>query len=161
MDVAPEDDGSDRSALTNAYHADFKSAMQTPGKHDRGDAIKALRKTERWAMSIPDPKADDAVDAKRFKSVWHDLEENVIRELIMAGTRPDGRDRHDTLARNPVAKRIILPTRPRFSAVFQRGETQSLGHRDARYRPRRATCRRFGGRVYSKKFMLDYNFPSI
>ena len=153
--VAPEDDGlMDR--LTSAYHGDFKSAMQTPGKHDREDAVKALRDRAMGDV-IPDPKADDAIDAKRFKSVWHDLEEKVVRELIVAGTRPDGRDR-DTL-RAIHCETDILP-RVHGSAVFQRGETQSL------VTVTLGTARdeqRVDGLVdeYSKKFMLDYNFPSF
>lgn len=153
--VAPEDDGL-MERLTNAYHADFKTAMQTPGKQDRADKIRSLRERA-MADVIPDPKADDAICSKRFKSVWHDLEEIVIRELIMAGTRPDGRD-HDTL-RAIHCETDILP-RVHGSAVFQRGETQSL------VTVTLGTARdeqRVDGLVdeYSKKFMLDYNFPSF
>ena len=153
--VGPEDDGL-MSRLKDSYYDDFKSAMQTPGKHDRSDAVSSLR-DRAMADVIPDPKADDAVDTKRFKSVWHDLEEEVVRDLIVAGTRPDGRDR-DTL-RAIHCETDILP-KVHGSAVFQRGETQAL------VTVTLGTARdeqRVDGLVeeYSKKFMLDYNFPSF
>ena len=36
--------------------------------------------------------SDDAVNEGDFSHVWHSLEEDAIRELILGGTRPDGRD---------------------------------------------------------------------
>ncbi len=153
--VPPEDDGLfDR--LRDAYYEDFKSAQQTPGKQDRADAVKALR-DRATSEIIPDPDADGAVCPKRFKTVWHDLEEKVVRDLIMAGTRPDGRD--NSSLRSIYCETDLLP-RVHGSALFQRGETQSLvtialgTSRDEQ---------RVDGLAeeYSKKFMLDYNFPSF
>ncbi|TWT94353.1 polyribonucleotide nucleotidyltransferase [Neorhodopirellula pilleata] len=153
--VEPEDDGLfDR--LNNAYYSDFKSAQQTSGKQDRADAVRALRDR---AMSevIPDPSADGAICVNRFKTVWHDLEEKVVRDLISAGTRPDGRDRKSLRAIH--CETDLLP-RVHGSALFQRGETQALitialgTSRDEQ---------RVDGlqEEFSKKFMLDYNFPSF
>lgn len=153
--IVPESDGLlDR--LTSAYYDDFKTAQQTAGKLERQSAVSALRDRARDAI-IPDPKADDAVCGNRFKSVWHDLEEKVVRDLILAGTRPDGRDR-DSL-RSIYCETDLLP-RVHGSALFQRGETQALvtialgTQRDEQ---------RVDGlqEEYSKKFMLDYNFPSF
>ena len=151
----PEDDGLFQR-LNDAYYDDFKTAQQVPGKHDRADACKVLRDR---AMSeiIPDPNADDAVCSKRFKTVWHDLEEKVVRDLIMAGTRSDGRD--NSSLRSISCETDLLP-RVHGSAMFQRGETQALvtialgTSRDEQ---------RVDGLMdeYSKKFMLDYNFPSF
>ncbi|MGI9470506.1 MAG: polyribonucleotide nucleotidyltransferase [Rubripirellula sp.] len=151
--VPPEDDGL-LQRLTDNYYNDFKSAQQTSGKQDRADAVRALRDRAMQEV-IPDPKADDAVCAKRFKSVWHDLEEKVVRDLIVAGTRPDGRDNESLRA--IYCETDLLP-RVHGSALFQRGETQSLvtvalgTSRDEQ---------RVDGLMeeYSKKFMLDYNFP--
>ncbi len=151
--VPPEDDGLFQR-LNDTYYDEFRGAQQTPGKQDRANAVRALRDR---AMSevIPDPKADDAICSKRFKSVWHDLEEKIVRDLIVAGTRPDGRD--NTSLRAIYCETDLLP-RVHGSALFQRGETQSLvtvalgTSRDEQ---------RVDGLMdeYSKKFMLDYNFP--
>ena len=151
--VAPEDDGVD-ARLQAGYFDELRLAKQTSGKQDRADAVAALKKRAQDDL-IPDPDAGDAIDVKRFGAGWHDLEEKVVRDLILAGTRPDGRD--GSTLRNIECHVDILP-RTHGSAVFQRGETQSLvtitlgTGRDEQ---------RVEGLVeeYSKKFMLDYNFP--
>jgi polyribonucleotide nucleotidyltransferase len=153
--VAPEDDGLfDR--LCSTYYDDFKNAQQTTGKQDRADACRTLR-DKAMAEVIPDANADGAICVKRFKTVWHDLEEKVVRDLISAGTRPDGRD--GTSLRSIYCETDLLP-RVHGSALFQRGETQALvtialgTSRDEQ---------RVDGLMeeISKKFMLDYNFPSF
>lgn len=153
--VAPEDDGL-FARLNDAYYADFKAAQQTVGKQDRAAAVRAL-KERAIAEVIPDPNADDAVCSKRFGTVWHDLEEKVVRDLITSGTRPDGRD--NTSLRPIYCETDLLP-RVHGSALFQRGETQSL------VTVALGTAKdeqRVDGLMdeYSKKFMLDYNFPSF
>ncbi len=153
--VPPEDDGL-FTRLNDAYYDDFRGAMQTTGKQDRADKIRDVKEKARGEV-IPDPKADDAVCPKRFKSVWHDLEEKVIRDLIVAGTRPDGRDNSSL---RPIYCETDLLPRVHGSAMFQRGETQSL------ITVTLGTARdeqRVDGLIaeYSKKFMLDYNFPSF
>lgn len=149
----PEDDGLfDR--LSAAYYDPFKAAMQTQGKQDRAGAISELR-DKAMADMIPDPEAEGAIDVKRFKTVWHDLEKKVARDLIVAGTRPDGRD--NTSLRHIHCETDVLP-RVHGSAIFQRGETQAL------ITVALGTARdeqRVDGLhdEFSKKFMLDYNFP--
>ncbi len=151
--VPPESDGLfDR--LQSEYFDAFKTAKQTPGKQDRAAAVSAL-KEKALAEVIPDPKAEGAVDEKAFKKAWHDVEARVIRDLILAGTRPDGRD--GKTLRSIECTVDVLPC-VHGSAVFQRGETQALitialgTGRDEQ---------RVDGLFdeYSKKFMLDYNFP--
>lgn len=151
--IPPEDDGL-FERLNNAYYDDFKAAQQTPGKQDRAAAVKALKERATEEV-IPDPDAEGAVCPKRFGSVWHDLEEKVVRDLIVAGTRPDGRDNESL--RSIYCETDLLP-RVHGSALFQRGETQAL------VTVALGTARdeqRVDGLMeeYSKKFMLDYNFP--
>ncbi|WP_372716354.1 polyribonucleotide nucleotidyltransferase [Novipirellula sp.] len=153
--VAAEDDGLFQR-LNDAYYDDFRAAQQTSGKQDRAEAVRNLRDRAMGEV-IPDPKADGAICVNRFKSVWHDLEEKVVRDLILAGTRPDGRDNNSL--RQIYCETDLLP-RVHGSALFQRGETQALititlgTARDEQ---------RVDGlqEEYSKKFMLDYNFPSF
>ena len=153
--IAPPDDGlMDR--IKNNYYNDYRSAKQTVGKQARAEAAKAV-KTRAQADIIPDPKADGAIKPERFSTVWHEFEEIVVRDLILSGTRPDGRD-NKTL-RDILCEVDVLP-RVHGSAVFQRGETQALvtvtlgTSRDEQ---------RVDGlfEEYAKKFMLDYNFPSF
>jgi polyribonucleotide nucleotidyltransferase len=151
----PPDDGV-LTSLSGRYYDAFKAAKQTEGKHARADAVSALKERALKEM-IPDPTAPGALDAGKFSSAWSQLQEKVVRDLILSGTRPDGRD-HTSL-RNIDCHVDVLP-RVHGSAVFQRGETQSLitvtlgTGRDEQ---------RVDGMIdeYSKKFMLDYNFPSF
>ena len=153
--VEPEDDGV-LARLIDAYYDEFRAAKQTSGKQARADAVKAIKERAAAEM-IPDPSAEGAIEPARFKSAWHDLEEKVVRDLIMAGTRPDGRD-HSSL-RAIHCETDILP-RVHGSSLFQRGETQAI------VTVTLGTARdeqRVDGlqEEYSKKFMLDYNFPSF
>lgn len=151
---SPADDGLFQR-LNDAYYDDFRSAQQTSGKQARAEAVRGLRDRAMGDV-IPDPTADGAICANRFKKVWHDLEEKVVRDLISAGTRPDGRDRNSLRAIH--CETDLLPC-VHGSALFQRGETQAIvtialgTSRDEQ---------RVDGLQdeYSKKFMLDYNFPS-
>ena len=142
--------------LRNTYYDRFRTAKQTEGKQARADSVKAL-KTQSLAEFIPEPNAEGAISAAAFGTAWSELEEKIVRDLILGGTRPDGRD-HTSL-RAIECETDVLP-RTHGSAIFQRGETQAfitvtLGTgRDEQ---------RVDGLVeeYSKKFMLDYNFPSF
>ena len=142
--------------LRNTYYDRFRTAKQTEGKQARADSVKAL-KTQALAEFIPEPNAEGAISATAFGTAWSELEEKIVRDLILGGTRPDGRD-HTSL-RAIECETDVLP-RTHGSAIFQRGETQAfitvtLGTgRDEQ---------RVDGLVeeYSKKFMLDYNFPSF
>ena len=151
----PQDNGL-LERLKSSFYDRYRDAKQTDGKQARAEAVRAL-KEQAQAELIPDPAAAGAISEDAFKAAWHDMEHEVVRELILGGTRPDGRD-HSSL-RHIECETDILP-RTHGSAVFQRGETQSLctvtlgTSRDEQ---------RVDGLVdeYSKKFMLDYNFPSF
>jgi polyribonucleotide nucleotidyltransferase len=153
--VPPANDGIyDR--LKSNYYDRLKTAKQTEGKQSRADAVKEV-KTAAIAEIIPDPAAEGAVDPNAFGTAWHDLEQRVVRDLILSGTRPDGRN-NKTLRQITCA--VDLLPRVHGSAMFQRGETQALitialgTGRDEQ---------RVDGlfEEYSKRFMLDYNFPSF
>jgi polyribonucleotide nucleotidyltransferase len=153
--VPPPDTGLDAN-LKSRFYDELKSAKQTVGKQARAEAVKAVKEKAR-AEFIPDPAAADAIRPEVFSTAWSELVERVVRDLILSGTRPDGRD-YRTL-RDIECAVDVLP-RVHGSAVFQRGETQALitvtlgTSRDEQ---------RVDGlqEEYSKKFMLDYNFPSF
>ena len=151
-----------RDRLTRGYLTELKAAKAIAGKQDRGQAVKALRERAKAEIAPSEPaataKAGDAggfSDAD-FAHVWHALEEQAVRELILEGKRPDGRD-YTSL--RPIHCDVDLLPRVHGSALFQRGETQALititlgTGKDEQ---------RVDGLVdeYSKKFMLDYYFPS-
>ncbi len=151
--VTPPDDGV-YARLKSGHYDALKAAKAIIGKQERNAASKAA-KEKALADIIPDPKADGAISANVFNFNWHELEEKAVRDLILSGTRPDGRNSKQL--RDIECKVDVLPC-VHGSAVFQRGETQSLitvtlgTMRDEQ---------RVDGLIeeYSKKFMLDYNFP--
>jgi polyribonucleotide nucleotidyltransferase len=140
--------------LRERFYDQFKGAKQTVGKQARAEAVKALKERV-VAELIPDPLAVGAMSLVAFGNAWHHLEERVVRDLILSGVRPDGRD--GKTLRSIDCEVDVLP-RVHGSAVFQRGETQALitvtlgTNRDEQ---------RVDGLIeeYSKKFMLDYYFP--
>jgi polyribonucleotide nucleotidyltransferase len=140
--------------LKTRFYDAFKTAKQTEGKQARAAAVKALKEKVSAEM-IPDPTAKGAISAAEFSAAWHHLEERVVRDAILSGTRPDGRP---TNALRAIECHVDVLPRVHGSAVFQRGETQALvtvtlgTPRDEQ---------RVDGLIeeYSKKFMLDYYFP--
>ncbi|HWB01122.1 MAG TPA: polyribonucleotide nucleotidyltransferase [Pirellulales bacterium] len=142
--------------LKAKYYTAFQQAKQTAGKQARAEAV-AKVEAQAVAELIPDPAAEGAIDSLAFNRAWHELELRVVRDLILSGTRPDGRSA--TQLRALHCEVNVLP-RVHGSAVFQRGETQALitvtlgTTRDEQ---------RVDGLIdeYSKKFMLDYYFPSF
>ncbi len=153
--VAP-DETELMSKLRAGYYDRFKEAKQIEGKQARNDASNALR-VEALAALVPDPAAEGAVSVDFFHHVWHRFENAVVRDLILSGRRSDGRDAKSL---RPIHCETDLLPRTHGTALFQRGETQAIitvtlgTPRDEQ---------RVDGLVdeYSKKFMLDYNFPSF
>ena len=142
--------------LVKKYYDEYSKATSIGGKHDRGAAKNEL-KDRIIAETIPDPDADNAYSIGDVKTAIHDLEEKCIRDSILKGVRADGRDGKTLRA---IECEVNMLPRVHGSALFQRGETQALitvtlgTGRDEQ---------RVDGLLdeYSKKFMLDYNFPSF
>ena len=140
--------------LRTKYYDLLRDAKLTNGKLARAEACSALKK-QALAEFIPDPSAENAVKPDAFAWAWEALETRVIRDKILTGTRTDGRD-YRTL--RPISAQIDMLPRVHGSALFQRGETQSLvtvtlgTGRDEQ---------RVDGLIeeYSQKFMLHYYFP--
>jgi polyribonucleotide nucleotidyltransferase len=156
QEYVPAPDNGLRGALRERFYEALKSALGTEGKQARGEATDQVKERAK-AELIPDPTAEGAPDENAFKAAWSELKEQVIRDLIISGTRPDGRDSKSL--REIVCAVDVLP-RVHGSAMFQRGETQALitvtlgTGRDEQ---------RVDGlfEEYSKRFMLDYTFPSF
>ncbi|HEY8666848.1 MAG TPA: polyribonucleotide nucleotidyltransferase [Tepidisphaeraceae bacterium] len=135
-----------------------------PGKADRSDAVKQILADllEEMAPTVTDPNASYQTiigtrdEQKKIRSVFSDVEEQITREAILNGVRPDGRD-YETI--RPITCQVGFLPRVHGSAVFSRGETQAmctitLGTSSDE--------QLVDGLIeeYSQKFMLHYNFPS-
>jgi polyribonucleotide nucleotidyltransferase len=137
---------------TDKVYAVAKGAL---AKHDRSDKFDAIRKE--LLVNLNENLAEgEILDEKLAKHYYHDLQYDVIRDMMLNDrVRLDGRGLADV--RQLEMETSILPS-PHGSALFTRGETQSL------------TTVTFGTTLdelliesahhsdYSK-FLLHYNFP--
>ncbi|BAJ03255.1 polyribonucleotide nucleotidyltransferase [Shewanella violacea DSS12] len=132
--------------------ADFAAAYQITTKHERRDAVNALKSVA--IAKLVEENAD--IDLSEVGKLLASLEKKVVRGRIIAGQpRIDGREPDMVRGLNVMAG--VLP-RTHGSAIFTRGETQAL-----------VTCtlgtERDAQKVdsimgeYTNRFMLHYNFP--
>jgi polyribonucleotide nucleotidyltransferase len=134
------------------------------GKSDRSDAVKLILDdlVKEMAPPVTDPNASYMAilqqkdEAKKIRQVFSEVEEQVTREAILAGVRPDGRNYEQI---RPITCEVGVLPRVHGSSVFSRGETQAmctvtLGTSSDE--------QLVDGLIeeYSQKFMLHYNFPS-
>ena len=152
-------------ALMKDYYDAFRAAKRTEGKAARAEACCAVRAKAAEALVIPEEEAEamraegktPLFTCELFDVAFHQFERRVVRDIILAGERLDGRAVDEV---RPIECSInVLPPCVHGSALFQRGETQALvsitlgGPED---------MQRVDGLFdeYKKRFMLDYNFPS-
>ncbi len=126
-------------------------AMQVKGKLVSDAAVAAVR--DKYLAAIPEENADERVEVK---GLIDKIQEKLFRELVLKKhLRTDGR-RFDEI--RPITMDVGFLPRTHGSALFTRGETQSLATitlgtvEDAQ---RLDTL----GEESRKKFMLHYNFP--
>jgi polyribonucleotide nucleotidyltransferase len=135
------------------YGAEFRELKQTSGKQARAERIRDFRErlTKEYA-----PEGDTAQYTPAQVSAALDaLEERTVRDLILEGKRIDGRGIKDI---RPILCEVGVLPRTHGSAIFTRGETQALVTTTL---GTVSDEQRVDGLAdeYSKKFMLDYNFP--
>jgi polyribonucleotide nucleotidyltransferase len=135
------------------FGAEFRERKQTTGKHERATAIKEL-KNRIIAEFLPEDK-EPQYSPGQVASALEALEERVVRDLILEGKRIDGRGHKQLRA---ISCEVGVLPRTHGSAIFQRGETQALV---TTVLGTSSDEQRVDGLMdeYSKKFMLDYNFP--
>jgi polyribonucleotide nucleotidyltransferase len=142
--------------------AEMVAARKIPGKHDRNNAVDALKKKILDAHFVVNENGTYGDYAKSVKARGHAkdalkrLEEKVTRRLIVESKiRADGRGPTEI---RKITGSVGIFARTHGSAFFQRGETQSLVSvtlgtgKDEQI---------VDGLIpeYSKKFLLHYNFP--
>ncbi len=130
-----------------------KEACFRDGKQARGKAVEAVRSriAEKYAEQLEDP-----VQAKLFNSLFDDIQYKLLRKSILDdGVRIDGRKCDEI---RPITCEINVLPYPHGSALFTRGETQSLAVTTL------GTA--LDEQVYddidgdrSENFILHYNFP--
>lgn len=131
-------------------------AVQIPDKKERTEALSAL--TDQIAQQLAGENPEGAPAENEIAEVVRSLEKKSVRARILdQGIRADGRGLDEV---RPIACETSLLPRAHGSALFTRGETQSLGvvtlgtskdeqRIDSIDTPEQIT----------KSFMLHYNFP--
>lgn len=144
----------DLAKAVHAYCFDkcYTIAISASAKHERGDAFKALRDEYLATLS----EEDQAEKAGLVGKYFHDVEKAAMRKMVLdTGQRLDGRKTDEI---RPIWCEVDYLPRTHGSAIFTRGETQSL------------TTVTLGTKLDeqtvdsalvegSEKFMLHYNFP--
>jgi polyribonucleotide nucleotidyltransferase len=135
------------------FYDEFRTRKQTEGKHKRADAIRELK--ERIQQEYLPQNGEAKYKPAQVAQGLEHLEERIVRDLILEGKRIDGRS---TKQIRPINCEVGVLPRTHGTAVFARGETQALvtttlGTTSDEQRVDGL------GEEYSKKFMLDYNFP--
>lgn len=135
----------------------LRAARQNPKKAERSAAGSAVR-DELLEKYFPGGKEvlEDGRTRAQLKEAFYKVDDQICRELTLAGKRLDGRSTQELRAIN--CQVDVLP-RVHGSALFTRGETQSLATvvlgsvRDAQ---------RVDSLIEdsSERFYLHYNFPS-
>ena len=128
---------------------------QIPGKLDRQKAVQELYDQILDELA-PEGDAKPRFERGQVRTAIHEVEEEVFTKLILeSGQRSDGRGLTEL---RPISVEVGLLPKVHGSALFTRGETQSLlvatlgTARDEQIVDGLAE-------EYSKKFMLHYNFP--
>lgn len=128
------------------------AASQNPNKHQRVEAFEGI--LEEFLESIPEEEREEK--APLVAKYYHDVEKEAMRRCILdEGKRLDGRK---TTEIRPIWSQVDYVPGPHGSAVFTRGETQSL------------TTVTLGTKLDEKivddvlnrtteRFLLHYNFP--
>jgi polyribonucleotide nucleotidyltransferase len=150
----PEDaHGQMREQLKAAAGVELSKAFQIADKHQRRDAIAAVRKS--LAQTYVG-EAEGQVSAHVFSGLMHDVEAHVMRSAVLdTKKRVDGRD---LVTVRPIVAEVGVLPRTHGSALFTRGETQAIvvatlgTAEDEQF---------IDGLVGTAKetFMLHYNFP--
>ena len=136
------------------FSSEFRERKLTSGKAERAAPHRGNERTHPQGI-----RAGEGEEAKytpeQVKAAFAALEEHVVRELILQGKRIDGRDLKQI---RPIVCEVGLLPRTHGSALFQRGETQALV---TAVLGTSSDEQRVDGLMdeFSKKFMLDYNFP--
>ena len=151
--VDAEPDKDQMAFLRATAGAELSQALLVAKKQDREAAVKAIKETlktktlEKWPV----------LTENHFKKLFDAFEIELVRSNIVEhGKRPDGRAMDKI---RPLVAQLALIPRAHGSALFSRGETQSLGTVTLGTKRDTQELDAITGGLKEKSFMLHYNFP--
>ncbi|MBQ3798960.1 MAG: polyribonucleotide nucleotidyltransferase [Treponema sp.] len=131
----------------------MQQACFQKGKLARGNAVEAVKKqiAANYAEQLADP-----VQANLYSKLFDDIQYRLLRSSILEkGLRIDGRGTEDI---RPITCEVNVLPRPHGSALFTRGETQSLAVTTLGTAMDEQEFDDIEGNR-SEHFILHYNFP--
>ena len=130
----------------------IRDAIMIPNKSARQEQLDLV-----LAQAVEKLKNPDKADSERhIKIVFHGLEYTEVRNMILEkGSRADGRGPADI---RPITCEVGVLPRTHGSALFTRGETQSLAVVTLGTTDDEQRIDALEGE-YTRTFMLHYNFP--
>ena len=151
--VATEEIAPDLAAQVKAVVAQgIRDAIMIPNKTARQERLDLILKGAIEKLKQP----DDPNRERHIKIVFHGLEYTEVRNMILEkGSRADGRGPADI---RPITSEVGVLPRTHGSALFTRGETQSLAVVTLGTTDDEQRIDALEGE-YTRTFMLHYNFP--
>jgi len=146
-----------KDAIFAKYGDRIRQAKQIADKTERKDALAEI-KDDVMAEYFPEDAPEDFVPAyskAHVAEAIYKTEGKVQRELILGGTRPDGRAKDEV---RPLGIEVGVLPRTHGSALFNRGETQALVMTTLGT-PRDQVIIDGIREEFKKPFYLHYNFP--
>ena len=139
--------------LRQAAGDELRAALRIPGKLERQSKVTEIKTALRAKLAEASPDSTD----NDFMRLFDALEIETVRSNVLDhGARIDGRAAEEV---RPLAAQVGLIPRAHGSALFTRGETQSLGTVTLGTGQDVQELDAIAGGEKEKRFMLHYNFP--
>ncbi len=139
--------------ISSFAYSKMEEACFVKGKFSRYDAIQSVKNEtfEKFKEDIPEDQE------KLFSAFFENMEYEIVRKSILEkGIRTDGRGVEDI---RPISCEIDILPRTHGSALFTRGETQSLAVTTLGTVYDEQMVDNIDGDKSYNNFMLHYNFP--
>lgn len=146
-----------RDAVRKAIFPTIQEAVQVTDKILRQDMLEQIRSKAQEDFKAKE--GEEAPDrARNINVIFHDLEKEVVRKAIIEkGIRSDSRGTTDI---RQISVEVSVLPRAHGSALFTRGETQSLAVVTLGTSDDEQRIDGLEG-ASTKSFMLHYNFPGF
>ena len=144
---------------TACYQPAYDVTKQALEKHARAEAFEKIREDFKLEYAAAHPELSDDELAEKNSLVdryYHDVEKDAMRRCILdEGIRLDGRKTTDI---RPIWCEVSALPMPHGSAIFTRGETQSLSTTTLGTKLDEKMVDNVLDKSYMR-FLLHYNFP--
>ncbi|MBL42915.1 MAG: polyribonucleotide nucleotidyltransferase [Rhodospirillaceae bacterium] len=137
--------------IQNLINSDLEQAYKETSKQQRSEKLSEIK-----SRAQEEYLNDESISAEVIGDIVKSIEKNIVRtKVLKTGKRIDGRGLRDV---RPIISETDIIPRVHGSAVFTRGETQSLSVTTLGTSQDEQIFDALEGE-YRERFMLHYNFP--